>query len=85
MELDPLSWERPVPMMIKAYTEDRSTYKIRMFSDLGSEGMKVYIKDGLGFKRKLTLEEKNGVAMASIDIPKVMNMIHTPYLISESC
>ncbi len=69
MELDTSSWQRPVPMMVKAYIEDRSTYKVLMFSDLGSEGLEVRIKDGKGFKRKLTLEENNGIAIASIDIP----------------
>ncbi len=69
MQLDSLPGERSLPMMIKAYVEDRSTYKIRMFTGMEAIGMKVSIKDGKGFKRKVILEENNGISMASLDFP----------------
>jgi lysophospholipase L1-like esterase len=69
MQLDSLSGKRSLPMMIKAYVEDRSTYKIRMFAGMEANGMKVCIKDGKGFKRKVKMEENNGISMASLDFP----------------
>ena len=69
MILDSASWERQLPMMVKAYIEDRSTYKIRIFGDLESEGMEIRIADDKGYKSTLILEENEGVSMASLDIP----------------
>ncbi len=68
MILDGAEDERSVSVMVKAFTEDRQTHRIRVVSETANVD-KVYVRDGFGYKKRASFREKGGIYIAEIDIP----------------